>query len=198
MPEPPARPIAIRPLRERDFDAFRECLDVVARERVYLGLTEAPPRGAAHRCWEEALARGCPHFVAVDGRRVVGWCDMHLNGERPGFRHVGRLGLGVRPEYRGGGIGRRLMEVAIEAARRLGLERIELDVYASNRAALRLYERMGFVRERVKRKAQKLGGKYDDVVLMALFLCAGHPFRRASTNALANSGKSGGRRELMW
>jgi RimJ/RimL family protein N-acetyltransferase len=72
------------------------------------------------------------------------------------------------PEARGAGLGRRLMEAGIEAARRLGMERIELEVFASNTRAIALYERVGFVREGLKRRVRKIDGRYDDDVLMAV------------------------------
>lgn len=48
------------------------------------------------------------------------------------------------------------------------LERIELDVFASNKPAIALYEKLGFTREGIKRGARKIDGVSDDVVLMAL------------------------------
>jgi ribosomal protein S18 acetylase RimI-like enzyme len=74
----------------------------------------------------------------------------------------------VLPAVRGRGVGRRLAEAAIAAAKAQGAERIELEVFASNTRAITLYETLGFVREGVRRRARKLDGEYDDVVLMAL------------------------------
>jgi RimJ/RimL family protein N-acetyltransferase len=76
--------------------------------------------------------------------------------------------MGLLPGYRGRGIGRRLMEEAIARAWHAGLERIELEVFASNAPARALYEKLGFVTEGVRRRARKLDGAYDDNVLMAL------------------------------
>jgi ribosomal protein S18 acetylase RimI-like enzyme len=76
--------------------------------------------------------------------------------------------MGVLPGYRGLGHGRRLAEAAIAAARQAGMERIELEVFASNVTAIRLYEKLGFQHEGVKRRGRKLDGVYDDHVLMAL------------------------------
>jgi RimJ/RimL family protein N-acetyltransferase len=41
----------------------------------------------------------------------------------------------------------------------MGLERIELEVFASNTGANRLYEKAGFVVEGVKKKRRKLDGE---------------------------------------
>jgi ribosomal protein S18 acetylase RimI-like enzyme len=78
--------------------------------------------------------------------------------------------MGVMHGYRGQGYGTRLMNEAILAAKGSGIERVELMVYESNIPAIRLYEKRGFVHEGVKKRARKLDGKYDDVLLMALFL----------------------------
>ena len=52
--------------------------------------------------------------------------------------------LAVEPDSRRRGLGRRLLERAIQAARRREAKRIFLEVRASNEAAQRLYERRGF------------------------------------------------------
>jgi len=57
---------------------------------------------------------------------------------------------------------------AIAAAWEVGMTRIELEVLASNPKAIRLYEKLGFVHEGVKRRARHLDGAWDDNVLMAL------------------------------
>ena len=106
-------------------------------------------------------------MVALSGGEVVGWCDIApLRLE--GFTHCGSLGMGVRADFRRLGIGARLLERTIAAAREIGIERVELEVFASNVPAVRLYEQAGFVVEGVKKKGRKLDGEYDDLVQMAL------------------------------
>jgi RimJ/RimL family protein N-acetyltransferase len=61
-----------------------------------------------------------------------------------------------------------LLTRTIAAAREAGIERVELDVFASNQRAIAFYQAAGFVIEGVKRHARKLDGRYDDNVFMAL------------------------------
>ena len=76
--------------------------------------------------------------------------------------------MGLLPGYRGRGLGKRLAVQTIGAARQVGIERVELDVFASNEPAIALISRLGFITEGIKRRARKLDGQYDDNVFMAL------------------------------
>jgi ribosomal protein S18 acetylase RimI-like enzyme len=160
--------IHIRAVRESDAPALREVLDVICRERRYLGTLEAPPIESFQGFVSAVVKAGSPHFVAeVDGK-VVGWCYA-LPGEiSTGTAHIGRLAMGVLKDFRGQKIGRDLTRAAIEKARELGLEKIELTVYSSNGPAISLYRNVGFEEEGRKKRGRLVDGIYDDVVLMAL------------------------------
>lgn len=147
---------------------FQAAVDAVARERRYLGFIAGPPLPQARAFVRSLLAGGGVQFLVISAAdQVVGWCDI-IGNPAPGFRHVGRLGMGLLPAYRGRGLGRRLAERTIAAAREAGMERIELDVFASNTGAIVLYQRLGFIAEGIKKRARKLDGVYDDQVFMAL------------------------------
>ena len=113
------------------------------------------------------IAEGVPQFVALDGERVVGWCDV-LPNLRPAMRHSGVLGMGVIDSHRGRGIGRALMKTTLQAAWDRGLTRIELSVRTDNDRARRLYENLGFAVEGLCRNHMLVQGKYADSYLMAL------------------------------
>jgi ribosomal protein S18 acetylase RimI-like enzyme len=122
----------IVPTGEEHVESFNRCVDRVARERRWIGFTEGPPLEVSREFIRHVLDGGGVHLVAVDASEtVVGWCDVERYG-REGFTHGGRLGIGMVPEARGRGLGRRLMLAAMDAARRQGMERIELEVFASN------------------------------------------------------------------
>jgi RimJ/RimL family protein N-acetyltransferase len=159
----------IRPSRIEDAAAFSEAGGRVATEKRYLatvdGYTVEQTRSYLQRAAEGLLYQ----FVAeVDGR-VIGACDISPR-QAAGFTHVGVLGMFLLPEWRGRGIGKQLLEASLSTARSAGLERIELEVFADNEAALHLYETHGFAREGRKVHGRKFEGRYQDVLLMALVL----------------------------
>lgn len=158
--------ILIRPLALDDVEAFNRAVGIVARERRYLRFIDVPPMEMSVSFLKSSLEAQNPHFGAFDGDDLVGWCDI-CRGSFEVERHGGTLGIGVLPAYRGRGIGRRLIEATIAAADASGFERIALTVRADNIRAATLYERVGFVREGVMRRAVRVDGVDHDVVMMA-------------------------------
>ncbi|MEO8678853.1 MAG: GNAT family N-acetyltransferase [Vicinamibacterales bacterium] len=159
--------VRIVPTGETHVEGIARALDIVARERRYIGFIEGPPLEGARRFIKDILAGAGVQMVAVRGHEVVGWCDI-IRNPIVGFQHVGRLGMGLLPDCRGLGLGKRIAVETIRAAHEAGMERIELEVFASNGRAISLYQSLGFVVEGVKKRSRKLDGEYDDNVLMAL------------------------------
>jgi ribosomal protein S18 acetylase RimI-like enzyme len=159
--------VTIRQISRDDMESLHACLDSVARERKYLGFTRAAPIEETRTSLVEDLERGVIRLIALDDSKVVGWC--HIRPDRwEGFTHAGWLGMGVLREYRGQGIGSALLYQTLAEARNRGLERVELSVFASNLAAIHLYQKFNFEMEGRKKKARKLDGTYDDIIIMAL------------------------------
>jgi RimJ/RimL family protein N-acetyltransferase len=84
--------------------------------------------------------------------------------------HKGLLwGMYVRPQARGAGVARRLVEAVIEYARPR-VELLQLSVVVGNERARRLYAGLGFVEYGIERNSLKHNGRYYDEILMALDL----------------------------
>jgi len=75
----------------------------------------------------------------------------------------------IGPRGRGRGVGTEATRLIIgHAFGQLGLHRIQLEVYGHNHRALRVYEKVGFVVEGVRREARLGDGEWVDEVLMAI------------------------------
>jgi ribosomal protein S18 acetylase RimI-like enzyme len=169
MDEEDLHEFKIEPISEERIESYHQCLDSVARERIHLAFVEAPPLNSTREFVLSNIANDVPQFVAISGDEVIGWCDILPMGFE-GFTHCGRLGMGLRKGFRRRGTGQRLVDQTIAKARQRGIERIELEVFASNVPAISLYKKVGFEVEGVKKNARKLDGVYDDLVEMAMFI----------------------------
>jgi RimJ/RimL family protein N-acetyltransferase len=158
--------VKILPIAPEHIPGFWRTLDVVARERKYLVLTEAPPMESTREFVMNNIAARNPQLVALDKDEVVGWCDVRRD-HWPAHAHCGTLGMGLLPEFRGKGLGRRLMEAALAAAHDEGFVRVELTAHADNLRAIALYEKLGFQREGVTRDSVCIDGRLIDSVVMA-------------------------------
>lgn len=109
--------------------------------------------------------------VTEDGARVVGEVDFRSYNRRV-LAHVGQFGISVDQRWRGKGVGTALIRVMLDWARaHPTLEKVTLGVYATNHAAIRLYERMGFRLEGRREKFFKTGrGKYVDDLQMTFWV----------------------------
>jgi ribosomal protein S18 acetylase RimI-like enzyme len=163
--------VEIVPIERRHIAGFREVLDGVARERRWLAFIEAPPLTRVRSFVLNGLRNGMTQFVAVDDGRVVGWCDVNPKTHET-LRHSGVLGMGVAASHRGQGVGWALLRATVETASASGIRRIELIVRADNAAAIRLYEKHGFVLEGRLRNYMIVDGRAYDALQMATL--AGH------------------------
>lgn len=90
-----------------------------------------------------------PHrFIAGGGRVLLARCGREIVGmvmlELQGGGVCEALKFGVKEEYRERGIGTALMEAVIQAARDAGQKTIVITSNHKLKAALRIYEKLGF------------------------------------------------------
>jgi putative acetyltransferase len=118
------------------------------------------------RKWLESHGPDSLSIVAEYDGKIIGSAGLH---RYPGRRaHAATLGMAVRDDYQGKGVGTALLRELIDAADNwLGLRRLELTVYTDNERAIRLYQRFGFETEGAHRGYALKAGVYADALVMA-------------------------------
>ena len=159
--------LLIRPTEIADASCVSACIIDVARERHFLASTAGFSPVQTSEYLELIQKKGGVHFVALHRNDIVGWCDI-APAMFEGLTHVGHLGMGLLPRYRGQGWGKKLLAQALEAAFLKKIERIELEVFSSNQIAIRLYRSAGFHEEGQKRNGRKIDGRFEDILLFRL------------------------------
>ena len=160
--------VVIRSARPEDAAALVELGAAVGSEDGGWLLSSDGWRSAAdERRYLRALKRyaDAAVYVAVDGEDVVGRLSL-ARDPNPASRHVADLGLMVAASHRRRGIGRALLEQAVQWARAADVRKLELHVFPWNEAAIVLYERFGFEREGLRRGHYNRGGEDLDAILM--------------------------------
>ena len=154
---PPHDGPRVRPVTPEDSVALRELrLEALRLHPIALtsDLAEAEARPA--ESWSELCARaggggGEVVFVADSGGGALAGMAGVFTMKTPKLAHVGTVwGVYVRDDFRGRGVGDALVRACIQWARAKGLVTLRLSVVERNEAAVRCYERCGFVRQGVE------------------------------------------------
>ena len=85
--------------------------------------------------------------VAICEKEIVGAGYLSIEKPKPylKFEHYGHLGfMFVKPEFRGNGINKMVMDNLIAWAKNRNLTEVRLNVYSDNASAIRAYEKAGF------------------------------------------------------
>ena len=138
----------IRPSTLADLDLHVGHRSAMFRDMAYgdeAGLARMEPefRGLLHSWLTTGQVRG---WVAEEGGRILGGAMLELKEALPSPLTPQRVrgylfNVYVAPEARGQGLARRLTEAALDGARSLGLEMVELH---ASKDAEKLYRDMGF------------------------------------------------------
>jgi putative acetyltransferase len=158
--------LTIRRAGASDYDAFRE---VFEDESAYTGTLQLPfPSSEA---WKKRLEGNGPDdyllLAFVDGR-VAGNAGMHAAHGSPRRAHARHIGMAVRSEFQGRGIGNALMQSLTGIADDwLNVFRLELTVFTDNERAIALYRKHGFEVEGTHKAYALRAGRWCDVHSMA-------------------------------
>ena len=111
-------------------------------------------------------------FVAVtcldNGEElVIGTAGLNISANLR-TKHTATIGIMVHEDYHGVGVGTALMEALLDLADNwLMLVRLELTAFTDNEKAIHLYEKLGFEKEGITRKAAIRNGVYTDEFIMS-------------------------------
>ncbi len=156
--------ITIRRAEPGDFEAVRRIYD---GPRAVWGTLRIPFPSSEH--WRKRLEPNdaAIMLLACAESEVVGHLGLHLFPNSPRRRHVGQIGMTVRDDWQGKGVGSALMQAAVDLGDRwLNLIRLELEVYTDNEPAIRLYTKFGFAVEGTLVSYAFRDGSYIDAYAM--------------------------------
>ncbi len=152
--------IVIEAIRPEDWESVKTIyLEGIATGQATFE-TQAPS-------WEEwdrshlSFAR----LVARDCGEVCGWAALSQVSSRFAYRGVAEVSIYVAGSYRGGGIGRSLLDRLIVESERNGIWTLQAVVFAENKATLALHRGCGFREVGYRERIGKLSGTWRNTLL---------------------------------
>jgi RimJ/RimL family protein N-acetyltransferase len=162
----------LRTPKWEDLDDLLELVNSLVDEKAEIATTEKFSREEEIDWLSKALSRleksETLYLVAEVSGKVVAVSEINKRG---GYeKHVGVIGIAIKSDFRDLGIGTEIMKTLVEQAREMGLKVLMLATFASNKRAIHVYEKAGFVQTgRIPKKHFK-EGKYIDEVIMTKLL----------------------------
>ena len=171
-PQSPLPDVRLRPFTEADYELLASWLTtpfdlmVWGGSRFKLPLTAEQLDRHLIATRSESPSRYV-YTAELDGQ-PIGHIELNAVSRKHSCATLCRVLVG-KPRARGRGLGQTMVERALEVAfDRLGLHRIDLNVYDQNAAAIACYERVGFCQESLLREARRFGDERWSLVHMSI------------------------------
>jgi RimJ/RimL family protein N-acetyltransferase len=138
--------VTLRAPKWGDLDDYLYFINSLVEEKAMILMNEKQNRDSEID-WISRLLSGVERdkiaaLIAEADGRLVGSCE--INPKRGYSAHLGSLGISLLDGYREIGIGQEIMLETEKLAKRLGIEVVELEVFAINARAIHVYEKVGY------------------------------------------------------
>jgi phosphinothricin acetyltransferase len=136
--------LAVRDAVESDLPAIVAIYNATVPSRMVTADTE-PVSVESRRPWFREHRPGFrPLWVAELDGHIVAWLSFSSFYGRPAYNATAEISIYVAPECRRQGIGRELLQRAIDHAPSVGVKTMLGFIFAHNEPSLRLFRRYGF------------------------------------------------------
>ena len=161
--------ITVRPATLADAPAICEIYNQGIEDRIATLETELriPEE---RRQWLVERGPRHPVIVAEAQGKVVGWGSLNVFNPRKAYDFVADFSIYIERDWRGKGVGSRLLSRLIELARELGYHKLVLSAFPWNEGGMGLYQKFGFRTVGIYKEQGKLDGRWVDTIIMEKIL----------------------------
>ena len=162
------RSVILRTPKWDDLDGLMELINSLIEEKAEICITSKFTREEEAKWLHKTLLQlekneGFFLVAEVDGSVVASSNISILCGDE---KHVGVVGIVVKSGFRDSNIGSEIMKTLVEQAALLKLKALMLQVFATNKRAIHVYEKIGFSQSgRIPKKHFRLGKHIDEIIM---------------------------------
>ena len=115
--------------------------------------------------WSNSHRKDC-RLVAKINNKIVGWAALSNVSSRCVYAGVAEVSVYVDSEYRGNGIGDKLMVSLIKESESQGIWTLQAGIFPENIGSIRLHHKHGFRTIGIKERIGKMDDKWRDVAAL--------------------------------
>lgn len=107
-----------------------------------------------------------PLWVIEKDGKICGWLSFQSFYGRPAYNSTAEISIYLHEDYRGNGLGKVLLQKAIEACPELHIKNVLGFIFAHNTASLQLFKLFGFEKWAHLPKVAELDGTERDLIIL--------------------------------
>lgn len=107
-----------------------------------------------------------PLWVALDDQEICGWVSLESFYGRPAYDKTAEISIYISENFRGKGLGKKILTMALDESAKLGIETILGFIFAHNEPSIKLFERFGFEKWAHLPAVAELDGEKRDLVIL--------------------------------
>ena len=162
------RNVILRTPRWEDLDDCLELINSLVEEKADIFVIQKFTKEAEAEWLLKTLSRLEKDeqffLVAEVDKKVIASSDFQIQGGTE--RYIGEIGIAVRDGYRNLGIGTEIMTTLLEQATLIGLRKMTVRTFATNKGAIHVYKKVGFVESGMTPQKHFRTGRLVDEVIM--------------------------------
>lgn len=154
-----------------DAESLKDYINKISAEQSFLLLQGFQNTTESETKWlqdklEKVSKNQCVYLCGFYNDQLIATSEITLGFEAKS--HVGNFGICVDIDFRGLGIGQKIMELVIsESIKKMPeIKIIDLEVFGQNKIAQNLYRKLGFIEYGKFPNGLKRKGQFDDAILM--------------------------------
>jgi RimJ/RimL family protein N-acetyltransferase len=166
------RKVVLRTPKWEDLDDCLELINSLVEEKADIFVTQKFTREAEAEWLLKTISRLEKDeqffLVAEVDKKVIASSDFQIQGGTE--EHSGEIGIAVRDGYRNLGIGTEIMKTLLEQAAFSGLRTMTVKTFATNKRAIHVYEKVGFIESGIIPKKHFREGRFIDEIILSMSL----------------------------
>ncbi|MDY7008744.1 MAG: N-acetyltransferase family protein [Cyanobacteriota bacterium] len=160
----------IRNAEEKDLAVIVEIYNASIPSRIATGDIECISVESRIPWYQEHPPDSRPIWVMELDEKIVGWLSFQSFYGRAAYKATAEVSIYIAPEYKGQGIGKKLLSEAILYSPKLKINTLLGFIFAHNQPSLKLFEKFGFQRWGYLPKVANLDGMKRDLIIVGLHI----------------------------
>jgi phosphinothricin acetyltransferase len=153
--------VLFRSLRKEDWPVVAE----IYRQGIETGNATFEKKIPEWATWNQTHHDKCRLIAVADGK-VAGWAALIPVSGRVVYSGVAEVSIYISSEFRGSGIGRRLLIKLVEESETEGFWTLQASVFPENAASIKIHLDAGFRKVGFREKIGIMDGIWRDTVLL--------------------------------